>query len=592
MSMRHPRLALGILAIAVPAFAQEGYRHGRIRYVDAGVTLQRATETAAEEALPNLPFLPGDRIWTDAGGRVEFQFEGGAITRLDRASKLDYVAHEEDRGDRIVLRLWSGALSLRVPDGHAAFEVETPGGLVEVSRRGAYRIDTDALETLLSVYEGEAAIESGRRRVEAGAGERTVARRGEPPEPPQPFDRREVDDFGRWESEREEREAWAGDSRRYLPDELAPYAPELDSGGAWYHETGVGFVWRPRVAIGWQPYFNGHWAWTPYGWTWVPNEPWGWAPFHYGRWGFSGALGWYWIPGQVWGPAWVSWAVGSDYVGWCALGRRDRAVEVDGRFRGHAVPRGRAGSGESPWTYVRRGDVGHREVARRRVEVSPTETKALRIVDATRGRPTREFKVVEGEAAVPRTVKSRPTAGDYVPELRGDPATTIPFPVPRRRREAEAAEPEQETEKGSLDAARARSPRPDGGRAISPYRSTRPTDETRSPAPPAPAARPRAKEDDDDRHADPNRDVLRRLFRPLSEPRTAPSAEPRGLRENERRDPRPRSEATPRGERAAPRSEQRSPSPSRAAPEPRKAAPRPDAESKAAKRPPHKEREK
>ena len=102
------RLAAALLVLALPglAAAEDDYRHGRVRDVFGGVTLQRAAEPGAEEALPNLPFLPGDRIWTDESGRAEFQFASGAFLRVDSATKLDYV----DNGDRVVLRLWSGSL--------------------------------------------------------------------------------------------------------------------------------------------------------------------------------------------------------------------------------------------------------------------------------------------------------------------------------------------------------------------------------------------------------------------------------------------------------------------------------------------------
>src|SRR5262245_34123825 len=96
---------LALVALAAPAAAQEDYGRGRIRYLEPGVTLQRGTETGAEEAVVNLPYLPGDRVWTDANGRAEFQFEGGALVRLDSRSKLDYAAHEEGRESRVVLRL-------------------------------------------------------------------------------------------------------------------------------------------------------------------------------------------------------------------------------------------------------------------------------------------------------------------------------------------------------------------------------------------------------------------------------------------------------------------------------------------------------
>jgi hypothetical protein len=93
-------LVLAAAAFAAgPASAQEGYEDGRIRFVEPGVTLQRATEAAAEEATANLPFLPGDRVWTDATGRAEFQFPDGSVVRLDSESKLDYAGHDQGTGN-------------------------------------------------------------------------------------------------------------------------------------------------------------------------------------------------------------------------------------------------------------------------------------------------------------------------------------------------------------------------------------------------------------------------------------------------------------------------------------------------------------
>jgi hypothetical protein len=175
-----------------------------------------------------------------------------------------------------------------------------------------------------------------------------------------------------------------------------------------------------------------------FGWTWVPYESWGWAPSHYGRWGFTNALGWYWIPGATWAPAWVSWAVGGDYVGWCPLGYRDRPVLAYDRLglaRGHAVPRGTTVA-ETPWIYLRRGDVGARDLTRRRVQLDSTAVQQVRVVDMAQARLTRDFAVTTVPAAavaraVPRNTSSRPQTSDTVPEMRGDPMTQIP--IARRR---------------------------------------------------------------------------------------------------------------------------------------------------------------
>src|SRR5262245_62310892 len=97
--MKHLAVVAAVVAVAVPAAGQD-YSYGRIRHVEGGTTLQRASEPGSEEAFRNLPFLPGDRIWTDENGRAEFQFGGGAVVRLDSRSKLDYMAGEDERGGR------------------------------------------------------------------------------------------------------------------------------------------------------------------------------------------------------------------------------------------------------------------------------------------------------------------------------------------------------------------------------------------------------------------------------------------------------------------------------------------------------------
>jgi hypothetical protein len=527
--MTHRLMMVGVLiGSAAVASAEDSYRHGRILSVDPGVTLQRATEPGAEEAFPNLPFLPGDRVWTDGGGRAEFQFADGTVLRLDNASKLDYVAHDDGGGDRVVLRLWSGGLYLHNRDGRGFpdFGIETPGGVVEARVRGVYRVDSVAGETRLSVYEGEATLEA-EREVRVRAGERVYARQGEATDDPRGFDRAALDDFDRWDTDLEERQAYAAvNRRRYLPEPVLPYAGELEAYGAWYYAAEFGHVWRPYVASGWRPYFDGRWAWTAYGWTWVPNERWGWAPFHYGRWEYTPMLGWYWIPGNAWGPAWVSWAFGGDYIGWCPLGHHDRRVVFGGRRadRGRAVPRGNTPVGNEAWAYVRRADFASQDLVRR-IENTVPAGHEVQAVEHAHLRPGRDLAAVEsgalgtgtlgtGMVAAPRNVRTRFGPGDTAPELRTDPATTIPFPTARRRhRDAEGARP----------AAREAVPTPASEPAHPTDVRSRPA---YVPAAPSPRQREDARPADRARPTEGDREVLRRVFGPLSQPRPADTAPP------------------------------------------------------------------
>jgi hypothetical protein len=97
--------------------------------------------------------------------------------------------------------------------------------------------------------------------------------------------------------------------------ELAPHGP-------WFQTAEYGYVWQPEVARRspqWRPYTDGRWLDTDQGWAWWSEEPFGWATYHYGRWTEIARLGWIWVPGPDWAPAWVSWRVSNDYIGWAPL---------------------------------------------------------------------------------------------------------------------------------------------------------------------------------------------------------------------------------------------------------------------------------
>ncbi|HSM91355.1 MAG TPA: DUF6600 domain-containing protein, partial [Anaeromyxobacteraceae bacterium] len=97
------------------------------------------------------------------------------------------------------------------------------------------------------------------------------------------------------------------------------FRTSLGAYGDWYASPRYGDVWRPRVAIGWRPYYYGEWLWTDEGWYWDSSEPFAWAVYHYGRWLYDPSWGWVWVPGYEWAPAWVTWRFADDVVGWSPL---------------------------------------------------------------------------------------------------------------------------------------------------------------------------------------------------------------------------------------------------------------------------------
>ncbi len=147
-----------------------------------------------------------------------------------------------------------------------------------------------------------------------------------------------LDEFDRWASDRDRRYDNSV-SARYVSQDVVGYQ-DLDANGTWRVDATYGNVWVPnRVAAGWAPYRDGHWAWIdPWGWTWVDDAPWGFAVSHYGRWtNLRGT--WGWVPGPVrsqayYAPALVAFVGGSNFqlsissgnvggVAWFPLGPRE-----------------------------------------------------------------------------------------------------------------------------------------------------------------------------------------------------------------------------------------------------------------------------
>ena len=105
--------ALGVLLCSLlsPAWAQDvRYRDGRFLETVGAVTIQRADEASSDEAIRNMPFLPGDRVWTDDSGRAEIVFASGEVLWIAERSKVDSLGRGgRDQDERLGLRVFAGS---------------------------------------------------------------------------------------------------------------------------------------------------------------------------------------------------------------------------------------------------------------------------------------------------------------------------------------------------------------------------------------------------------------------------------------------------------------------------------------------------
>ena len=308
---------VGLLALTHggPAAAEPPLRAARLAYVNGTVSFSPAGQPDWVQAVANRPLTSGDRLWTDPGARAELQV-GGAALRLGAATSVTLL----NLDDRIAqLQLSQGTLKLRVRrlGSNQVFEVDTPNLAFTMRRAGDYRIDVDANGDATAVT-----VRSGQGEVYGEGASYTVT-----PKVGYRFYGTGLSDydritgvgddaFDRWARTRDRRYDNSA-SARYVSSDVVGYQ-DLDASGAWRVEPEYGNVWTPaRVATGWTPYRDGHWAWIdPWGWTWVDDAPWGYAVSHYGRWANIRGR-WSWVPGPpreraVYAPALVAFVGGNN----------------------------------------------------------------------------------------------------------------------------------------------------------------------------------------------------------------------------------------------------------------------------------------
>jgi len=339
--LRHRALALlvgvTVLAFSGWASADPPSRVARLGYLSGTVSFSPAGEDDWVQATTNRPLTTGDRLWAEPGARTEIQI-GGAMVRMSGGTSVA-ILNLDDQVTQ--LQLTQGALHVRVRhlESNQLFEVDTPNVAFTLRHPGEYRIevDPDGIATTIVVRRGQGEvygedtaflIDSRQSYRFMGSGLREYQQAATP----------RLDAFDRWSSDRDRRYDTSA-SARYVSPDVVGYQ-DLDANGSWHVDATYGNVWYPnRVAVGWAPYRDGHWAWIdPWGWTWVDDAPWGFAVSHYGRWtNLRGS--WGWIPGPVrtrayYAPALVVFIGGANFqlsiatgtvggVAWFPLGPRE-----------------------------------------------------------------------------------------------------------------------------------------------------------------------------------------------------------------------------------------------------------------------------
>lgn len=279
-------------AVPAPAAGQEdrdedalpAYSVARLKIFEGTVWVRTSDTGEWEEYSQNSPITERSRLSVPEGSEGELQFHGGQFMLLAGGAEID-VRRMEDDG--CVFRLRTGEIRFDLPQSDfSPVQVALPGGSRAVFEvPGKYWLSVlDTGQSRLTVRAGEGIVRSEKGDTPVGAGEQALI--GDEVSVTRYYD-------GTPE-EMSEPPLTDEETRAGVPPSVAY---ELRSYGDWVDTPDYGYVWRPRVAVGWSPYYYGYWSWvTPIGWTWIAYEPWGWYPYHCGYWYSYPGVGWVWCP--------------------------------------------------------------------------------------------------------------------------------------------------------------------------------------------------------------------------------------------------------------------------------------------------------
>ncbi|HEV7427217.1 MAG TPA: DUF6600 domain-containing protein [Thermoanaerobaculia bacterium] len=319
-------LFLAAAALAALPLSARDRSHSYITYDDGGTTIRQSEDGRDVDARVNMPVFPGDEVTTGRRGRVEIRMADGNVIALDRSTSVEFKSildSYDGDSEQTVVELKYGHVAIQRDDEtRQLLRLDTGNASYAATEVATYAVETDAKNNdRVSVFDGTMEVRTPARTTRVREGEEARIDDGGI------YDlvnaHSTADEFERWFIQRASRYNTA--SGRYLDRSLAYSEAELGTSGSWFFAANYGgWCWRPHVAAGWRPYYNGYWRHSPGGvLVWVSYDPWGWVPYHYGRWAYEPAYGWVWLPGAAYAPAWVYWMYGPSYVGWAPMGWYD-----------------------------------------------------------------------------------------------------------------------------------------------------------------------------------------------------------------------------------------------------------------------------
>jgi len=297
--------------------ASTDVRAVRLSDVQGSVQVLKGSETAFEQAEPNMPVVQGMKLVTAEDGRAEIQFEDGSVARVTPNSSLTLtqLSRNPDGSTVTVIEADSGLTYYELNGRAGQYTVQFGQDKVVPVDSSIFRLDLDSTPEL-AVTHGSVDITNDRGLDADIHTNQTAKFDAQNPDEYQLLESVAANSWDQWNSDRDEALAEidenATEARAGTGNPDNPAWSDLDAYGNWYDVPGYGMGWSPSgVGQDWDPYGLGSWGYySGIGYTWISGYSWGWWPYHCGAWSWFDGFGWTWFPGNCgWGGGWYPYGV-------------------------------------------------------------------------------------------------------------------------------------------------------------------------------------------------------------------------------------------------------------------------------------------
>ncbi|HEX8408562.1 MAG TPA: FecR domain-containing protein, partial [Thermoanaerobaculia bacterium] len=252
--MKKAALLLTLLtAVALPALADDDRHQSYLSFEEGGTVVRSGEDGQDIQAHRNLPVYPGDEVITARRGRAEVRLADGNIIGIDRATSLRFRsildAYEGDATETVV-ELRQGKVAVHRTDlGTDHVRLDTDNASYVAEHESVYSVETDSRGSdRVIVFDGSVEVRTPSRTTRLREGESASV------DDSGTYDlvgdqSASADDFERWFLKRAER--FGTYTNRYMDRRLSYWSDDLDDHGRWVMVAGIGWSWRPYVAVGW-----------------------------------------------------------------------------------------------------------------------------------------------------------------------------------------------------------------------------------------------------------------------------------------------------------------------------------------------------